>query len=691
MLTGRPPFERGSSQQLMAAHATEEPDPVVKRRRNTPPALAALVMRCLEKRPADRPRDAEHILLALDNAADTTPQTPVPLARAEAAGASSTQRPDSRRRFALATVGATLAVVAALVLIPWPRSQTKANVAWFDLALPDSVAPRSVTGQSIALSPDGSMVVYIGSSTQSLFVRPLDELVPSRLVGSEGAFCPSFSPNGQWIVFTSGGRLMKVAVRGGRPIVIADSAGVCGVWTDRNEIVFDWRGQLFRVSAGGGPTSLLTRSDIGSGIGSMMPTQALPGGNSALIDVSESFYVDFQIGLVSLIDGRITRLTPKSGVPRCGARYANGYIVYCQGGGQIVARPFSLRTLTFTGPEVNVLAPASDFGISDDGSLAYTTGGGATYGFVAVGQGGRMRTLSGRSEASGPRLPAETALDTTYYSWPRLSPDGKRVAMEMQTGPFTWDVWVYDIGSRTLTRLTNRFRGIRPAGWTADSRNVVYIALDSGYGAYNATRRLVAQAWDGSAPPIELMPLAADVHDVSVGPPHGIAALTVLHAGQGSDIWTVSLDTPKVARPLVATEAGEGQSRLSHDGRLLAFSSNESGRWEVYIRSALGPARRLQVSTSGGGQAVWSADDRQLYYRAPEYMMRATIAGGSAPSVIRRDTLFKDVFVQHNIQNYDVFPGGNELLMIRNTSAASWRAGVLLNWPELVRQRAAVR
>lgn len=178
------------------------------------------------------------------------------------------------------------------------------------------------------------------------------------------------------------------------------------------------------------------------------------------------------------------------------------------------------------------------------------------------------------------------------------------------------------------------------------------------------------------------------VHDISIGPPHGYAAIRV-YADPG-DIWIMPLDTPKAARPFVATGADEGEPRLSGDGKLLAYTSDETGRPEVYIRPVPGPASRLQVSAGAGTQPVWSADGRQLYYRGPEFMMRATIARGSELSVTRRDTLFRDVFARHNMTNYDVFPGGKELLMIRINSSPV-RAAILLNWPELLRQRAATR
>jgi eukaryotic-like serine/threonine-protein kinase len=274
-------------------------------------------------------------------------------------------------------------------------------------------------------------------------------------------------------------------------------------------------------------------------------------------------------------------------------------------------------------------------------------------------------------------------IDTARFAWPRLSPDGKRVLLEMQTGPVTWDIWVYDIAAHTVSRLTSGFTGIRPSGWTADGRSVVFIANDSA--TPDALRSVVSQPWDGSSAPHELFRLPLDIHDVTIGPPHGYAAFTV----NAFDVWITPVDTPQAARPLVVTAAFDGHPRLTRDGTLLAYSSGETGRPEVYVRPVLGPASRLQVSVAAGWQPVWSADGHYLYYRAPGYMMRATIGRGSL-RVTRRDTLFRDDFAQHNTTNYDVFPDGKELLMIRQ-SPTRVHAGVILNWPELLRQRAAQR
>jgi serine/threonine protein kinase len=694
MLTGEPPFTGNTSQAIIGKILTEDIPAVRQRRPSVPEHVADAVAIGLEKLPADRWATAQAFAEALTG----TRHVGTPTSRAER------HKPHAAFRLSvvrLSAFTAVAAVAASVVVAAWPGSRPEVHVSWFDLTLPDSAAPQSESETSMALSPDGSTMAYVGSPTRSLFIRSLEDLTPRRLAGTEGALCPSFSPDGRWIAFTMNGRLKKIPLRGGTAITVADSAGECGVWTDRNEILFDVRKQLYRVSADGGPVSVVARWDTSRRIGLMVPSQALPGGNAAVISVSEGFAVDYQLGVVSLPGGLITKLTPKDGPPRFGPRYSRGYVVFKQNS-SLIARPFSLRTLRFTGPEVRLIQDSvADFSISENGTLAYTSRASSSkLSLVAVSRGGAERVLGGNADNSRLTRRAVSPLDTAWYSWPRLSPDGKRVAVDLSTGAGGADVWIYDIVSRALTRLTYNTTGIMPSGWSADGESVLFSTSDDG--SFDGIRRVVAQRWDGGSAVRDVIRFPRFFFDPSIGPAHGFVAFVVFSLKQKPDIWIAPLDSPQAARPLIATNAVESQPRLSPDGKLLAYISNETGHFEVYIRPVLGRASLLRVSTGGGIQPKWSADGRQLYYRTlaagpvaagvagaergPEYMIRATIARGSDLSVTYRDTLFRDVYVHHDVQNYDVFPGGKELLMIRS-DPNPYRAAMVLSWPELLRQR----
>jgi serine/threonine-protein kinase len=234
----------------------------------------------------------------------------------------------------------------------------------------------------------------------------------------------------------------------------------------------------------------------------------------------------------------------------------------------------------------------------------------------------------------------------------------------VRTGDQGWDIWIYDLASNKPTRLTKDFTGVRPVGWSADSRNVMYLGIAPG--DLGDTYRVVSRPWDGSGAARQLLRTNFQILHAAVGPPDGSAV--ILPMGD-DDLWVAPLGEWGVARPLFAkSSASEVDPRLSRDGRLLAYASNETGRFEVYITSLDEPSSRVQVSSGGGTQPVWSPDGRHLFYRSPDRMMRATLRPGRNLTVERVETLFADVYERHDVTNYDVLPSGEELVMIRARS-----------------------
>ena len=281
---------------------------------------------------------------------------------------------------------------------------------------------------------------------------------------------------------------------------------------------------------------------------------------------------------------------------------------------------------------------------------------------VGVNLRGEERPLVDIPQNAGAWGPS--ALDTGYFAWPKASPDGKRIAVEVRTGDQRWDLWVYDRESRKLTRLTDGFTGVKPFGWSPDSRNLIYLRVDKG--DIGAANRVVSQQWDGSAPPREVLRTNLSILNVAFGPLDGSAVIRELG---NDDLWIGSLRSGGTVRPFVATSASEVDPRMSRDGRLLAYASNESGKYEVYALPLSDPSKRVQVSGGGGGtQPVWSPDGRYLFYRGPELMMRATLWHDERLTVTRVEPLFADIYERHDVTNYDVLPGSEELVMIRSRS-----------------------
>ena len=285
---------------------------------------------------------------------------------------------------------------------------------------------------------------------------------------------------------------------------------------------------------------------------------------------------------------------------------------------------------------------------------------GSNLSLVAVNLHGEERPLVDMSSQNAGSWGA-SVLDTAYFAWPRISPDGKRIAVEVLTANQRWDIWVYDLASRSLTRLTHDFTGVRPFGWSPDSRNLIYLGVDAG--DINGAGRVVSQRWDGSAPPRQLLRTDFPILGVAVGPMNGSAVIREMGS---DDLWVASLREPGTVRSFIATRANEVDPRLSRDGKLLAYASNESGHYEVYVLPLSDPSKRVQVSRGGGTQPVWSPDGRRLFYRSPDRMMRATLGGPGRLTVDRVEPLFEDIYERHDVTNYDVLPSGEELVMVRS-------------------------
>ena len=666
MLAGEPPFTGPTVQAVVARVMTEEPRPLTSQRRSVPLHVEAAVSKALQKVPADRFPSAHEFADAL------TGEHPVLGSDVPSQALSLGKR--RQRRAASIRVAAALLVALAtgVALGVWVRPRPQHRFARLPIGLPDSAAlTPNPFGSSVALSPDGSRLVYLGPRS-ALYVRSVDDFDSRLLEGTDNSSCPSFSPDGRWILYTSDdGQIRRVPVSGGSPVVIADHA-FCGTWTDRDEIVFIGGDGVYRVPVAGGNPARVSQRPAFS-------VSALPGGSAVLVGSGVYGGSSTPLGVLTLDDGHFRELE----VTGFGPQYSrSGHILFARQG-SIFAAPFSLRTLRVTGPAVSIARDAAVGGLSiasfstaADGTLTYVAGTPPSARLYAV-------DLTGKSRALSAAIP--------YAGWPRISPDGRRVALEIGTGRTTFDIWVYELASRTLARVTSTEFSLRPVGRSPDGKGIYYVAPDSA--TFTSPRSVTWRAWDQSAPSREVIRLRKEIEVASVGPQHGYVALALFGTSGSSttwDIWIAPLDTPQAARPFIATAANEWQPKLSIDGKYLAYTSDETGRAEVYVQPVPGPGGRVQLSADGGTEPVWDLDNRHVYYRGPRHMMRATVATSPRLELVRRDTLFEDTYDRESYAAfYDVMPGGKELLMQRNESRP--RLAMEFNWPVLLRQENASR
>jgi serine/threonine-protein kinase len=597
----------------LAAVLTREPD-LTALPTNTPSGLRRLLRRCLEKDRTHRLADIADARLEIEEAlmsrADEAPAVPVGKSAA------------SRWSRVLPSTVAIATIVLAIGVAMWTqRSHDERPALAITRLTTDLDLSGAVTG--FALSPDGTKLVVanLAGPTSHLQIRRLNELNFTALNGTEGALAPFFSPDGQWIGFFANGRLMKVASTGGAVIAICDAPGGRGAtWSlDGETIVFQAAlagsstisvGPLLRVPAGGGTPVEFSKAPSKASSESHRWPHMLPNGRAVLYSAG-SIATGFN-------DGTIMVQPFPSGEPKVlyrggfSPRYvASGHLVFVRGT-TVFAAPFDLERLELTAPPVPILDQVATnplqgealFDVSATGTVVYqtTVGDSASTGapIVWIDRAGKITNL--RSEPS-------------IWGTPRFSPDGRTLALAITDRNQT-DLWTYDLTRDTLSRLTfDPAIDVMPV-WTPDGRRVVYGSQRDG------STNLYWQRADGTGEtqrltnsPIAQLP--------SSWHPNG--RLLAFYQGVGVDnkqdimILPIEGDETSGWKPGKPVEFVGGPFRkvwpmFSPDGRWIAYTSNESGRFEIYVRPYPGPGGKWQVSNGGGTEPFWSPKRQELLF-----------------------------------------------------------------------------
>ncbi len=688
MLSGDPPHTGSTVQAVIARVLTDHPRAIRASRSAVAEHIEAAVFQGLAKIPADRFATAAHFSEALTGARPVA----MPALPSALSTATSTVNPAARSRWRPREVVAWGVAAGALTLAVAPMINTREApplvAAVSTIVLPESVvvAGTGVGGTKLALSRDGSQMLFVGARPglgRAVYLRRLGDPIAEQVRGTDTAASPSFSPAGDWIVYnTTGGVIKKVPVIGGRPQVLTDSGGPAS-WGDDGRITFVYRFGLWVMSSDGtGRRRVAGPTDDGR-IRSYAWPHVLPGGTHALITfrLGTGTAIDsMRLGVISLDDGTLTELD----TPGVNAHYVNsGHIVYGRAGGELYAAPFSLKRRSVTGPATLLLQ-----------DLGQGTGGATGF---AVAQNGTLVYHSGWQEPEGVTMFAlsrdgrETALkgEERLFKEPRVSPDGRQIVVRI--GPqraARGDLWIHDIATGGLTRLTSDDRSVR-GEWSRDGARVVFIRVPQAQGEPGM---IISRPWDRAAPDSVLAAEPSsgsreEYHQVVPGPESGWSAIRRVGEGGNSDIYIAPTNSLGAMRPLISGASMELDPRVSPSGRLLAYTSNESGEREVYVVTIPDPGRRLPVSLGGGFEPMWSRDGGTLFYRNAGYVMAATIVERPEPAVTRRDSLFRDVYRRYGFNpGYDVLPDGR-LLMVRRISGEPAPVSVFLvtNWQELMR------
>jgi serine/threonine-protein kinase len=659
MLTGKPLFTGETVSDVLAAALTRDPD-----WRNLPTAaqqVSGVLARCLEKDPRRRFRDIGDVAFELERAASASPARP-------GAGALAGSRV-GRVALALGFPAAAAAgvVLARLVFVPTPAPRES-----LQLSIPLTPDQRVATSDNYVLvfSPDGSSLVVpvVEGGRPWLVRRRLDTPSGGRIEGTEGGAAPFFSPDGKWLGFIAGGKLMKVPAEGGRPFALAEQQGAGGAaWGSDDRIVFApiYSEGLFRVSVEGGEPERLTTPNRAEGeLGHWWP-QILPGGQVILFTAFRSPVETSRVGVVYPHTGEL-RVLVEGGI--FGRYVPSGHLLYVRGD-RLLAAPFDAERAVVTGPAKSVLddlfvSPTEALtllDVSSEGTLAWLPG--------SVADPPRELVWVDRDGRTRPAIP-----ELRRYRGASSSPDGRSLVTAIIDDNL--DLWTYSLDRGTLSRLTTGPRTEFAPYWSSDGRSVFFVLDRPPFEIY---RIAVGASAEGAA----VWRAEHDTVLTGLSPDGRLGVYTLTRIETGSDVWVGSTDDSVPPRPFRVSPYEEQYGTFSPDGRWLAYQSNETGRHEIYVEAFPGPGERFQVSADGGTEPLWAHASGELFYRHGDEMRVVPTRPGRGFESEASRTLFTLSFHLHghDERTYDVTPDGQRFLAARVPDAAApRRIDIVTNW-----------
>lgn len=511
-----------------------------------------------------------------------------------------------------------------------------------------------------------------------LRIRDLDRLDSRDVPGSEKADGPFWSPDGRNVAFVAGGFLKRAPIDGGPVRTVCELKPAAplhlgATWSPSGSIVIALGPALglFEVSSEGGDLRPLLKPDQAKGIYDFHWPSFLPDGRTLLLVVHPETGPHFY---PAIFDGReIRRLLPESTPPAWSPVYSDsGYVLYGSAAGRasLYAVPFDAKKLTVTGEPFRLVEDASDPGVSTDGALVYVTGGSRFSDLVLVSRSGRVeRTIS-------------TGHGSIYF--PRVSPDGKRVLMsEIKDGNL--DVWVENIENGTRVRLTTGPEQDVSGAWSSSGERVAIMSgllSDSG---------VVLMRGDGSGQ-AERLPFRSNFLPAGneVSPDWSPDGRFVIFRS-GKVLLCGDVSEKRTPTRFAESSFTETEGRFSPDGRFVAYMSNESGRFEVYVRPFPSGDRKWTVSTSGGALPRWSRTGNELFYLEGSVLMAVSVSTRegfrSSPPTRLFDAATIPATTNAVTARHDPMPDGQAFVFARQTASPQKSIVVVENWAEELKQR----
>ena len=579
-------------------------------------------------------------------------------------------KPKKRTRLGLPWVAAIVvaAVIVTGILVWKLKPAEPRRVSSFSQMLPDD-QNLYMQYRSLAISPDGRKIIY--STPDGLYLRSLDELEANLIRGSDtAAMTPFFSPDSQWVGYWSENdqQLKRIAVNGGTPIVLCNAISAWGgaSWGGDNKIVFSCNGEIMRVSADGGTPEMLIKPEGEY----FWDPEILPGGKSVI----------FTLGLVNKLVAQSLESSERTELlAGTSAHYLpTGHLIYGVDN-SLYAVSFDPDTLTATGGQVPVVEGVAgaiyltepQYFISESGTLVYVPGGDSS------------RTQLKWYDRQGNKL--ELIGEPAPYEQFSLSPDEKRVVIERRDSG-TYDLWLLELSRGGVpSRITFEPTSERDPIWSPDGNFIAYNSNRNGpddlYKIYLATgekvellsdpqKRLIAEDWSKDGQYI--------IYSTS--------------ATSDAGLWSLSMAGDEAPRPIVRGKFTYDEPKLSPDGKWLAYISNESGNYQVYLTPFEGEGEKQIISTQGGGQPHWRNDGKELYYLAPDGWLMAVELKGEPPEPGNPKRLFQTgISVIAGLDQYAVTGDGQRFLILNSEKEEQESSiTIVLNWFEELKKRVPV-
>jgi Tol biopolymer transport system component len=679
LLTGKQAFHGEDITEILAAIVLKEPafDSLPA---NISPSIRVLLQRCLRKDRRQRTPDAAILRIEIEDAL----AAPKDVRATQGAAVSASKLPWA--------VAAALAIIAVATSLGWWRATRPVErpLVRLDVDLGPDVSLDSPRGADTILSPDGTRLVYV--SQGRLFTRRLDQPNAVELAG-QGAYAPFFSSDGQWVAFFSLGKLQKISVDGGSAIALCDvNTAAGGSWGEDGNIIAVLSGAggvLSRIPAAGGAPTPLTQ--LAQGETTHRWPQILPGGKAVLFtsNTSGAAFDGANIEVVSLADHR--RKTLQRGGTF--GRYLHtsngiGHLVYINKG-TLFAVPFDPENLEVRGTPSPVLQEvaystsngSAQFDFSRNGTLVYRSGGATQGNLVTV----QWLDAAGKTQ---PLLAKPGG-----YQRPRVSPDGQRLALDDAS-----DIWVYEARRDTMTRLT--FGGgtnIAPV-WSPDGRYLAFLGPDGGLWSVRS---------DGASKPQPLIQSKNVLVPFSFTLDGKRLVYNEVNPVTAYDIWTVTIESDgaglRAGKPesFLQTPADERNPTFSPDGRWLAYASNESGTYEVYVRAFPDKGGKWQISNAGGTYPLWSSNGHELFFRTVDNrIMVATYSAKADSFAPDKPRVWSDKQLANfgivGTATYDLAPDGKRIVALMPPETAQAQKAqnhvvFLENFFDEVRRRTATQ